>query len=455
MRWRIPLAVAVTGGALVAGIILINRSLRPTDMLYIPKASHVTAEVELLQRYVRIDTTNPPGNEIAGARFLAALLERNGIRAEIIEPAPGRGNVYARIRGKRRGEGLLLLNHIDVVPATPRGWMRPPFAGSIEANQLYGRGTLDMKGIAVCQLEAILAVAAAHRTPERDVAFLATSDEEAGGRLGVAWLLEHRPDLFDGIRYVLNEGGINETQQERMTYVGIEVGSKMPVEVNLRAATREPLARARVALEPFISPADPDRVLPEVADFFHDIAPQRLEQRERLADIRRTIAEGKFWLLPRGYRELTQNIVWPRGIHVDEHGPVINASMFNLPDESPDARIAWLRSVVEPYGVSVEVLQKNGPAPLTSRATPFFALIRDEARRQFGDVPVGIEVLAASTNDSRYLRARGLSCYGFWPFEVDFFQTQGIHGVDERVRLDWFDSGVALMKRLVTRYAFE
>jgi len=455
MRWRIPLVVALIGGAIVLGIVLVSRSLRPKDALYIPKAAHITPEIELLRQYIRIDTTNPPGNEIAGARFLAALLERNGIHAEIIESAPGRGNVYARIRGKHSGDGLLLLNHIDVVPAPARGWTKPPFAADVQANQLYGRGALDMKGIAICQLEAIVAVAAAHRTPEHDIAFLATSDEEEGGRMGVVWLLEHRPDLFDGIRYVLNEGGINETQQERITYVGIEVGSKMPVNVNLRAATREQLARARVALEPFISPPEPDRILPEVAEFLHDIAPQRLEQRERLSDIRRTVAEGKFWLLPRGYRELMQNIVWPRGIHVDERGPVISASMFNLPDENPDARIAWLQRVVAPYGVTVEVLQKNGPAPLTSRATPLFALIRDEARRQFGDVPVGIEVLAASTNDSRYLRARGLSCYGMWPFEVDFFQTQGIHGVDERVRLDWFDAGVALMKRLVSRYAFD
>jgi acetylornithine deacetylase/succinyl-diaminopimelate desuccinylase-like protein len=114
-----------------------------------------------------------------------------------------------------------------------------------------------------------------------------------------------------------------------------------------------------------------------------------------------------------------------------------------------------LGGVVAPYGVTVEVLDKSGPAPLTSTKTPLYALIKEEARRQFGDVPVGTEVLASSTNDSRYLRARGMACYGMWPFEVDFFQTQGIHGVDERVRLDWFMGGIELMKRLVTRYAFE
>jgi len=455
MRWRVPLTVALIGGALVAALVAWNRTHLRESELYIPKRGRITPEIELLRRYVRIDTSNPPGNEIAGARFLASLLDRGGIHAEIIESAPGRASVYARIRGKQRGEGLMLLSHIDVVPATAAGWTKPPFAAEVQANQLYGRGTLDMKGIAICQLEALLAVAATHRTPERDIVFLATADEEAGGRMGIAWLLEHRPDLFDGVRYVLNEGGINETSQEQLTYVGIEIGSKMPVNVNLRAATREQLARARVALEPFISPRDPDRVLPEVREFLHDIAPQRLEQRERLEDVDRTIAAGKFWLLPRGYRELMQNIVWPRAVGSDERGPYLSTALYDLPDENPDARIAWLRNVVAPFGVTVEVLDKSGPAPLTTTATPLYALIRDEVRREFGDVTFGTEVLAASTNDSRYLRARGIACYGMWPFEVDFFQTQGIHGLDERVRLDWFMSGVELMKRLVGRYAFE
>ena len=455
MRWRVPLTVALIGGALLAALVVWNHTLRPDGNLFIPKRGRVTPEIELLRQYVRIDTSNPPGNETAGARFLASLLERGGVRAEIIESAPGRGSVYARIRGRQRGEGLLLLSHIDVVPASRDGWRKPPFTAEVEANQLYGRGTLDMKGIAICQLEAFLAVARARRTPERDVVFLATADEEAGGRMGVAWLLAHRPDVFDGVRYVLNEGGINETSQEQLTYVGIEIGSKMPVSVNLRASTREPLERARIALEPYIGPRDPTRVLPEVAEFLHDIAPQRLEQRERLDDVRRTIAEGKFWLLPRGYRELMQNIVWPRGVQTDAHGAYVSTAMYDLPDEDPDARIAWLGGVVAPYGVTVEVLDKSGPAPLTSTKTPLYALIKEEARRQFGDVPVGTEVLASSTNDSRYLRARGMACYGMWPFEVDFFQTQGIHGVDERVRLDWFMGGIELMKRLVTRYAFE
>jgi acetylornithine deacetylase/succinyl-diaminopimelate desuccinylase-like protein len=457
-RWRIPIVVAaaaiVAAGALYLYNFVAGRQI--ASQMYIPRPTKITPEVALLQEYVRIDTTNPPGNEIAGARFLARLLERGGVHAEIIESAPGRGNVYARIRGRRRGEGLMLLNHIDVVPAEARGWSVPPFAGEAKLNLVYGRGALDMKSVAICQLEAFLALAREHPAPERDVVFLATADEEEGGTMGVAWLLAHRPEIFDGVRYVLNEGGINESFGERLTYVGVEIGSKMIVKAELRAPSRAVMRNVRIALEPYFSPRDPDRILPEVRAFLHDIADQRIEQRPLLGDVVRSIAEGKFWLLQRPYKEVLQNVVWATSIADDARGATMPVTLFNLPDEDPDGRVAWLRDFVRPYGATVEkVVEKTGPAPLSPPRTHLFALIADEAHRQWGNVPVGTEILATSYNDSRYLRTRGIVCYGLWPFQVDFFQTQGIHSTDERVRIDWFLKGVGFMRRLVARYATE
>ena len=114
----------------------------------------------------------------------------------------------------------------------------------------------------------------------------------------------------------------------------------------------------------------------------------------------------------------------------------MNVNLYNLPDEDPDRRIAWLRSRIAPLGATVDaVFSKNGPAPLTSRHTPFFKLIEREAHTEYGSVPVGTEILAASSNDSRFLRARGILCYGMWPFPVDFYQSQGIHSTNERTLL--------------------
>jgi acetylornithine deacetylase/succinyl-diaminopimelate desuccinylase-like protein len=457
-RWYLPLALLIAGAALIVGLrIYVEWADRDmSSQLFIPRPTKITPEVALLQEYVRIDTSNPPGNELPGAQFLAGLLEKNGIHAEIIESAPRRASVYARITGRQHGEGLLLFNHIDVVPATKSGWTRPPFAAEAYLNQVYGRGSLDMKGIAICELLAFIDVARTHRTPERDIVFLAVADEEAGGKLGTAWLLEHRPDVFAGIRYAINEGGITETSQERITYFGIEIGTKMTVRVRLRASDRQSMQRLRIALEPFITRIDADRVLPEVRDFLHDLAPIRVEQGQFLDDINRTIASGKLWLLSAGYRELTQNVLWPESVESDARGATMRVNLFNLPDENPDARIEWLRGVAARYGVSIdEVSEKSGPTPLSSRRTPMFALLSAEVKRQYGGVRTGTEVLVEFSNDSRYLRARGIDAYGLMPFPTDWYQTQGIHSIDERLWADSFKSGVELLRHATSRFAFE
>src|SRR2546423_6666956 len=199
-RWRFAIAAAIAGIIVIAGLRIYNQRTKSEidSQLYIPRKERITPEIRLLQEYVRIDTTNPPGRELAAARFLANLLQQAGVPAEVIESAPGRGNVYARLKGKRSGEGLLLLNHMDVMPADPREWRHPPFRADIDLNQLWGRGSLDMKSIGLCELDGFLTVARTHRMPERDLVFLGVADEERGGKFGTEWLLQHPPDILQG-----------------------------------------------------------------------------------------------------------------------------------------------------------------------------------------------------------------------------------------------------------------
>lgn len=442
--------------AVCAGVVTYNRRVEKqieTEM-YVPKKTPITAEIERLQQYVRIDTSNPPGNEMPGAQFLAAQLAQAGVKYEIIESAPRRANLYARLRGKRPGEGLLLHNHIDVVPPG-KGWEVPPFSGAIRLNMLHGRGSIDMKSIALCELEAFLDVARSGRQPERDVVFLATADEEAGSGLGIRWLLDHRPDIFEGVKYGLTEGGVTEMLKEKVTYFGIETGSKQLVTVDLVARDEATMQRARLALEPYFHPRDPDRVLPGVRRFMRAVAPQRLDYREPLENVDATITAGKFWLLPLTMRDLLQNSVWARAIEPMGDGRVtMKVSLSNLPDEDPEPRLQWLVGLMQPLGVSVlKVERKDGPSPISDDQTPLFALITTELRRELGDIPVGPEVLALSTTDARFLRKRGMTCYGLQPFPLDYFQSISVHSANERVRLDWYMSGVRMMKRVVASYA--
>ncbi|HEX7191066.1 MAG TPA: M20/M25/M40 family metallo-hydrolase [Thermoanaerobaculia bacterium] len=456
-EWLIAsLVVAVVAAGAIAAFIYNQRSRRDPDaQLYIPKSSPITPSTLLLERYVRIPTVNPPGNEIEGARFLAGQLAEAGVKGEIIESAPGRANLYARIKGKRPGDALMLLNHIDVVPAAGK-WDRPPYSGSVMINMVYGRGTADMKGVAICELQAFRDIARSGRVPEHDLVFLAVADEERASALGTQWLLEHRPDVFEGVRNVINEGGITEMLRESMVYFGIETGSKQVVDLDLVSPSREQLLALRLVLEPYVQPRQTMRILPSVREFFAAVAPTRLDNRQALQDIDATMRIEKGWLLPINYAEMMMNTIWMSGVtRASGGGFKMRVQMRNLPDEQPDARIAWLTAMAKPYGATVgEIRQKQGPAPPSTSDTPLFRIIASTARRQFHSL-AGPEVLPFSTSDSRFLRARGIVCYGLQPFPLDFFQSLGIHGPNERVRVDWFEQGVVLMRKVVRRWAFE
>jgi acetylornithine deacetylase/succinyl-diaminopimelate desuccinylase-like protein len=426
------------------------QSRLPDEQIYIPRPEEITAEVELLRDYLRIDTSNPPGNEIEGARFLAAELARRGVEAEIVESEPGRASVYARICGRRPGEGLMLLSHIDVVPADPAAWRNPPFGGVIELNQLWGRGALDMKSITIAHLIAFAEMSAAGDL-ERDLVFLSVADEEAGGKLGMEWIVENRPDMVEGIRYAVNEGGVTETIAGEVQYFGVEVGSKPSVLVDLVADDRETLRRVRLELEPWFEPKQPLRILPGVREYFQKVAPYRKRGGDLLADIDATVAAGRFWLLDGSYRQLTTNTIWANGPVEDAGEFRMKVVLSNLPDEDPEERMLFLRGEVG-EGVRIEPISIMPSTPLSSTATPFFELIRSTVRDHYGEVEVGPLVMTDIATDSRFLRSRGVDAYGFWPFPVDFFQTRGIHGVDERLRLDWFRQGIDLTRDLVTKW---
>lgn len=422
------------------------------EQTYIPPDVTISAEMRLLQQYVRIDTSNPPGNEIAGAKFLAAQFAAAGIPYEIAESAPGRASIYARLRGKQSGGGLLLLNHIDVVPA--RGeWKSPPFSGEIALATLYGRGTLDVKGLAICQLAAFLDVARSGRQPEHDLVFLAVADEETGGKLGMAWLLDNRPAWFEGVGYAIGEGGVTEMRADQLTYFAIEIGAKQYAWVELDADALEPLLQARWILEPYYTSFEPERVLPEVKNYFHAVAPTRINFRDDLIDVDATLARGKFWRLPKAYRDLTQTMVsmhWP--LQRKDGGWQADLFVLMLSDEDPEERIAWLRRKVEPLGIRPKIVLIEPKTGLSSSETPLFRIIAAEAQREYR-APAGPTILYRSTNDSRYLRRRGIECYGISPYLVDAFQSETIHGVDEQIRLDRFQRGVELTRRIVKRWA--
>ncbi len=426
----------------------------PDDGSYLPGEQEITPEIELLQKYVRLETT--PGREIEGARFLMDYLARNGIEAELIMSGEGRANVYARLRGRIPNEGLLLLHHIDVKPAGTEGWERPAFSGDVWQNRIYGRGVLDMKGIGITELLAFVKAAKLGEPLERDLVFLAVADEEQGSRLGVQWLVEHRADVFEGLQYALNEGGITEMIRDDIVYFAVETSGRQARVFNLVADDASSLEEIENRWKDLSIRPEMDVLLPEVNEYFRAIAPFRRHFGPLLEDIRSTSEAGRLDELHPSYLVLLQNNMAFSDIseRADDRMERM-AVLWYLPSTSPEGLTERLRADAQELGVTVTTGRSSSPPVVgfSSLDTPFFELFEREVHEMYGaDVVVGPLIGTKAVTDCRFLRAKGIDCYGMWPFPVTVYDSAGIHGVNERLRLDWFLSGVTLMEEVVLRW---
>jgi acetylornithine deacetylase/succinyl-diaminopimelate desuccinylase-like protein len=180
---------------------------------------------ELLSQLIRIDTSNPPGNETAAAEFIRKLLAAEGLKSEIVESAPGRGSLVARVLGKGKRKSLLLMSHLDVVPASEGGWKHPPFEGVVDGGFVWGRGAWDCKGMVAPEVEAVLMLLREGFEPQGDLVLCLTADEEKGGAMGAGWLVKNRPELVEA-DFVINEGGGHALPLEGRNHYTIQVAEK-------------------------------------------------------------------------------------------------------------------------------------------------------------------------------------------------------------------------------------
>src|SRR5215207_4525048 len=181
--------------------------------------------VTLLRDYLRVNTTNPPGNELAAARFLRDFLAKQGIEAQILDTAElgaGRANLYARVKGNGAKRAIALVHHMDVVPATPSAWSVPPFSGEIRDGFMYGRGAIDMKSEGVAQLMAVVALKRGGVPLTRDLVIIANADEELGSTGAIVFADKHA-DLLRDVEFLFTEGGSNSVRNDTLRFRGVGV----------------------------------------------------------------------------------------------------------------------------------------------------------------------------------------------------------------------------------------
>lgn len=471
---RVTAGIAV-GGAVqaalgVAAYVAVGVAVAPTAASAQVDLPALQAEaVAWLQEYIRINTINPPGNETRGAEFFARIFEAEGIEYEMVESAPGRGNIWARLDGGDQ-PGIVLLHHMDVVPADERYWTTNPLSGELRDGYVYGRGSLDTKTSGILHLATFLALHRTRTPLNRDVVFMATADEEAGGFFGAGWLVENRPEIFDDVGFLLNEGG-GGSDVDGIVSFGLEVTQKVPYWLRL-TATGEPGHGSR----PLVSYASVElvaalerlrlhdfdaRIIPAVHEHLSGIAASHPEPwRTRFTDMASHVRRPEVLLELQRYdpalHALTRNtcsitrLEGSNKINVVSPEVAAEIDCRLLPDQDPEAWLAEVRSVMG-SGIDVEVLMGFTPA-VSSTDTELYRAVRSVTLEEFPRAEFVPQVLGGFT-DSHFFRDLGIVSYGYTATATPVGDSGGVHGNDERVTEDNVRRGVAMTLRILERFA--
>jgi len=415
---------------------------------------------ELLSQAVQIETANPPGDEKPLAAFFSKILSKAGIETSVINTPPGdskigRAAVWGVVRGNGERRPIVLLSHLDVVPADPDAWRTDPFAGVREGDHVIGRGSLDAKGISVVHLLTLLELAKRESPLKRDVVFLATPDEESGGADGAGFIARERPDLFSGAEYLLTEGGgilIRGSDDPALWRIGVVEKSPCWLRVVAHGtpghSSVPPLdaavPRLIEALERVGRIESPIRVVPEVAQMYRtlaELAPP--EDAAGYADLARHLAEDptfrRRFMTLRFQAALVTNTLTVTMLEGSSRTNVLPSEAVAqidarlLPGESCERLARRVQEAIADPGISTEVLL-SFETHSSSADTPLYAAI--EAIGAKSDPPAHtVPSVTIGFTDAHYFRDVGVTSYGFTPRAMRREDSSGVHGRDERANV--------------------
>ena len=427
-----------------------------------------------LQGLLRFDTTNPPGNESGAIQYLADILKRDGIESTILESAPGRANLVARLKGDGSQKPFLLMGHVDVVPVEPDKWTHPPFGAEIHDDYIYARGALDMKGVVAVELMVFMLLKRMGTPLKRDVIFMANADEETGGAQGAKWMVDNHPELIRA-EYGLNEGGGNATTIEGKPFFSCQTGEKGNSRFLIR--TRGTPGHA--------SQPHRDNAILHLADALVLLGEARLPMhvtatgRAYVEGIARHLGpEGEEWLglldqktfwstlenLPVEYGTqrmliaMFHNTAVPTILKAGAKTNVIPSvaeaqiDSRKLPGATNESFLQELRTAL-PESVEIE-FQGDMPGIEAQPDSPLFDKIQAVMSRHMPGCVV-LPYLVVGGTDARYQTKLGTQVYGFCPSIAEPTEGDRVHAHNERIHVKDLLFGVKAMYEIVSEFCSE
>jgi acetylornithine deacetylase/succinyl-diaminopimelate desuccinylase-like protein len=435
--------------------------------------------ISFLSGLIRINTTNPPGNETAAAKYVAETLEQDGFKCELLESQAGRGSVVTRLKGEGGKPSLLLLSHLDVVAANAKEWSVEPFGGLVKNGFVWGRGALDMKGMTAVEVMVLKLLKRNKVKLRGDVILVATADEERGGDGGAGWLVHNYPDKVYA-DYVLNEGagmamnidGKNiftiNSAEKGILWFKVKAGGT-PGHGSVPGAADNAILRMNKVVEKLSSFHPEISLVPTVKQYlcvlskyksFQDLSVllktpnQGDEILDKLAQKEKYLAEE---LRARIRMTVTPTII--RGGVKENIIPSECEAVFDcrvLPGQTPTEALSEIKHLLVDAGLdklSFEIIQANDPteSPLNTPLYDTILKVLKEFEPNSGSTPV---MLTGGT-DSRFFRKIGSVCYGFHPVrpETSYSEMQQtIHGIDERISTENLVFGTSVLHNVVERF---
>ncbi len=425
---------------------------------------------------IKINTSNPPGNENLAAMFVSGLLQKEGIKAEILDVGPGRSAVVARLRSSvvpDPSKALLLVAHLDVVPVDKARWTVDPFSGVVRDGYMYGRGAVDDKGMLAANLAVFIGLKRTNAHLNRDVIFLATADEEGSGDASIRTLIAKYWDKF-AAGFAINEGGNVFMKNGKVQYIGVQASEKVAVNVAVIARgtsghasqpTKDnPVVHLAAAIAKIGTYSTPVHFTAIVRRYFEGIAPleddeigkwiRSMDTPDRGEHAQRVVSDtNPLW------NAMLRDTVAPTILSAGVANNVIpaearaNLNVRLLPGDSINALLGDLNKLVNDPAVRLEVQPNAGlAAPPSSLESDFYNLICRVASKEFGGAPA-LPFQSTWLTDSAQLRLHNVQAYGLVPFPLSQEDLRRMHGDDERMPMASFDKGVELLNKIVTEFA--